>query len=109
MSCSSCLFLSPSAQASSRELDSFVASHQDRSKNALSRANEASYVAWVEELKADKAQFDSERITCPGFIQSNLFNIYPDYQMELASVRVFHTGYTLYTSFHDLAIPHVAC
>lgn len=39
-----------------------MAAHQDKSKNALSKAVEASFVAWVEELKADEAQFSAERI-----------------------------------------------
>ena len=43
-------------------MDNFVAAHQDKSKNALSKAVEASFVAWVEELKADEAQFSAERI-----------------------------------------------
>ncbi|CAK9024300.1 Uncharacterized protein SCF082_LOCUS16566 [Durusdinium trenchii] len=48
-------------KATGRTMDSFVAAHQDKSKNALSKALEASFVAWVEELKADQAQFSSEK------------------------------------------------
>ena len=47
-------------------MDSFVAAHQDKSKSALSKALEASFVAWVEELKADEAQFMTEKILIPS-------------------------------------------
>lgn len=50
-------------EATGRTMDSFVAAHQDKSKNALSKALEASFVAWVEELKADQAQFSSEKVS----------------------------------------------
>ena len=50
-------------EATDRTMDSFVAAHQDKSKNALSKALEASFVAWVEELKADQAQFSSEKVS----------------------------------------------
>lgn len=44
-------------------MDTYVAAHQDKSKNALSKAMEASFVAWEEELKADQAQFSSEKVS----------------------------------------------
>ena len=44
-------------------MDTYVAAHQDKSKNALSKAMEASFVAWGEELKADQAQFCSEKVS----------------------------------------------
>lgn len=49
-------------QASGRTMESFVHQHQDKSRNALNKAHEASFVAWVEELKADQSQFASEKL-----------------------------------------------
>ncbi|CAL1161032.1 unnamed protein product [Cladocopium goreaui] len=48
------------SKATGRTMDTYVAAHQDKSKNALSKAMEASFVAWGEELKADQAQFCSD-------------------------------------------------
>lgn len=48
-------------------MDEYVNAHQDRSRNALNRAMEAGFLAWVEELKADQAQFSSERILFLGY------------------------------------------
>ena len=47
-------------------MDSYMSEHQDRSRNALQKAAEASFLAWCEELKADQAQFLSEKILCLG-------------------------------------------
>ena len=44
----------------------YVATHQDRSKNALLKSIEATYLAWVEDLKADQAMFISDNILYPG-------------------------------------------
>lgn len=52
----------PFFQAHGRALDTFVEEHQDRSKNALQKSLEAAYNSWVEELKADQAQFVADRI-----------------------------------------------
>ena len=45
-------------------MDTYMSEHQDRSRNALQKAAEASFLAWCEELKADQAQFLSEKILC---------------------------------------------
>ncbi len=58
----------PCLQATGREFDTFVSNHQDKSRNALNKAVEASFIAWVEELRADQAQFTSEKITFLDFI-----------------------------------------
>ena len=49
-------------------MDNFVAQHQDKSRNALSKAVEASFLAWLEELRADEAQFSAEKIMMLGVI-----------------------------------------
>ena len=49
-------------QATGKTMESYVHSHQDKSKNALNKALEASFVAWIEELRADQAQFTSEKV-----------------------------------------------
>ena len=54
-------------------MDSYVAQHQDKSKNALSKAVEASSLAWLEELKADEAQFSAEKIMMLGVIYWKYF------------------------------------
>ena len=54
-------------------MDEYVNAHQDRSRNALNRAMEAGFLAWVEELRADQAQFSSERILSLGI------NFYQEY------------------------------
>eukprot|EP00435_Cladocopium_sp_Y103_P057773 s599_g20.t1 len=42
-------------------METYVHSHQDKSRNALNKALEASLLAWHEELRADQAQFESEK------------------------------------------------
>lgn len=49
-------------EAQGKMMIDYVASHQDRSKNALLKSIEATYLAWVEDLRADQAQFVSDRI-----------------------------------------------
>ena len=39
--------------------------HQDSARNALEKSKEAAYNSWVEELRADQAQFVSEKILYP--------------------------------------------
>ncbi|CAL1136071.1 unnamed protein product [Cladocopium goreaui] len=43
-------------------MNDYVNSHQDKSRNAMNKAVEASFQAWVEELRADQAQFTSEKV-----------------------------------------------
>lgn len=64
----SCHFLA--TQAHGKTLEEFVNQHQDKSRNALSKSHEAAFNAWVEELKADQAQFLSEKILYPGSISN---------------------------------------
>ena len=52
----------PPMQATGKTMESYVHSHQDKSRNALSKALEASFLAWHEELRADQAQFESEKV-----------------------------------------------
>ena len=49
-------------QATGKTLESYVSEHQDRSRNALQKATEAAFLAWVEELRADQHQFMSEKV-----------------------------------------------
>lgn len=49
-------------QAHGKTLESFVSQHQDSARNALQKSAEAAYNSWVEELRADQAQFLSEKI-----------------------------------------------
>lgn len=70
-----------SAQAHGRTMDAYVAEHQDKSRNALSKALEASFVAWVEELKADQLQFSSEKILIPRLLLVHVF-FFPPKLME---------------------------
>ena len=49
-------------EATGKTMETYVHSHQDKSRNAMSKALEASFVAWVEELRADQAQFSSEKV-----------------------------------------------
>ena len=53
-----------------------MSEHQDRSRNALQKAAEASFLAWCEELKADQAQFLSEKILCLGCMISNMATVF---------------------------------
>ena len=48
----------------------YVATHQDRSRNALLKSIEATYLAWAEDLKSDQAMFISDNILYPG-LKSN--------------------------------------
>lgn len=56
------IYLLSTLQATGRTMDSYVHEHQDKSRNALNRALEASFQAWIEELRADQAQFTSEKV-----------------------------------------------
>lgn len=61
--CSKELWIVPvPTQAAGKSMDNFVAEHQDRSRNALQKSMEAAYGAFLEELRADQAQFQSELI-----------------------------------------------
>ena len=53
-------------------MNTYMSDHQDRSRNALAKAAEASFLAWCEELKADQAQFMSEKILKLGRFSSDL-------------------------------------
>lgn len=53
-------------KAEGKTLDHYVAEHQDRSRNALAKSTEAAFNSWLEELRADQAQFSSERILLLG-------------------------------------------
>lgn len=54
-------------QAQGKAIHEFVATHQDRSKNALLKSLDAAYLAWTEELRADQTQFVSDQILPLGF------------------------------------------
>ena len=61
--CSKELWIVPvPTQAAGKSMDNFVAEHQDRSRNALQKSMEAAYGAFLEELRADQVQFQSELI-----------------------------------------------
>lgn len=49
-------------EATGKTMETYVHDHQDKSRNALSKALEASFLAWREELRADQAQFESEKV-----------------------------------------------
>ena len=58
-------------QAHGKNLSEYVEKHQDQSKNALRKSNEAAFRVWVEELRADQAQFCADKVLMLG----DLFNI----------------------------------
>ena len=60
-----------SLQAHGKSLSEFVEKHQDQSKNALRKSMEAAFKAWVEELRADQAQFCADKVLMLG----DIFNI----------------------------------
>ena len=64
-------------------MDEYVNAHQDRSRNALNRAMEAGFLARVEELRADQAQFSSERILSLGI------NFYQEYVFPFSLLHRF--------------------
>ena len=72
-------------------MDSYMSEHQDRSRNALQKAAEASFLAWCEELKADQAQFLSEKILCLGCAICNT------YYRKLLHPTVFERSYAKIT------------
>lgn len=51
-----------SLQAHGTSLQEYVEKHQDQSKNALRKSLEAAFAAWVEELRADQAQFCADKV-----------------------------------------------
>ena len=53
-------------QAKGKTMEEFMAIHQDKSKNALEKAHTAAFQAWHEQLRADEAQFTSDRILFLG-------------------------------------------
>ena len=55
-----------------------MSQHQGRSKNALLKSHEAAFNAWVEELRADQAQFMSEKVMHLG-LASGAKNVEPIY------------------------------
>lgn len=79
------------SQATGKTMDSYMSEHQDRSRNALQKAAEASFLAWCEELKADQAQFLSEKILCLGCAICNT------YYRKLLHPTVFERSYAKIT------------
>ena len=55
------------AQAQGKTMESYVAEHQDRSRNALLKSLEAAFKSWCEDLRADESQFLAEKILYLGF------------------------------------------
>ena len=53
-------------QAQGQAVHDYVATHQDRSRNALAKSVQAAFNSWCEDLKADQAQFVSEKLLWPG-------------------------------------------
>ncbi|CAK8994487.1 unnamed protein product [Durusdinium trenchii] len=45
-----------------KSVEEFLTAHQDRARSALQKSLEAAYSAWVEQLKSDQTQFESEKI-----------------------------------------------
>lgn len=43
-------------------MQEYVEQHQDRSRNALAKSVEAAFVSWLEDLRADQAQYISDSI-----------------------------------------------
>ena len=50
------------AQAQGKTMESYVAEHQDRSRNALLKSLDAAFKSWCEDLRADESQFLAEKI-----------------------------------------------
>ena len=53
-------------QAQGKMVNSYVAEHQDRSKNAMMKSMEAAFLAWSEDLRSDQTQFTSDLILLLG-------------------------------------------
>lgn len=47
-------------------MESYVAEHQDRSRNALLKSLDAAFKSWCEDLRADESQFLAEKILYLG-------------------------------------------
>eukprot|EP00434_Breviolum_minutum_P009292 symbB.v1.2.008188.t2/scaffold450.1/size202773/7 len=45
-------------------VENFITSAQDRSKNAHVKSMQAAFAAWVEQLRSDEVQFESQQIMC---------------------------------------------
>lgn len=54
------------AQAHGKTLEDYMVQHQDKSKNARLKSEEAAFAAWLEELRADQTQFVAEKVLCPS-------------------------------------------
>lgn len=57
-------------QVKGQEVENFIVAAQDRSKNAHNKSMQAAYSAWVESLRSDQAQFESQRILPPDCTKS---------------------------------------
>ena len=53
-------------KAQGKMMNEYLATHQDRSKNAMLKSIEAAFLSFVEELKADQAAFISDKILLLG-------------------------------------------
>lgn len=58
-------------QVKGQEVENFIVAAQDRSKNAHNKSMQAAYSAWVESLRSDQAQFESQRILTPDCTKSH--------------------------------------
>ena len=54
-------------QAQGKTMEDYIATHQDRSRNALNKSTEAAFLSWQEDLRADQSQYISDRIVNLGF------------------------------------------
>jgi len=54
------------AQAHGKTLEDYMVQHQDKSKNARLKSEEAAFAAWLEELRADQTQFVAEKVLRPS-------------------------------------------
>lgn len=78
-------------QAEGRTMETYVAEHQDKARNALLKSIQAAYSSWCEDLKADQAQFESEKILRLGYPSMR----FPDYSLEVDSRSTSSTSNVL--------------
>lgn len=75
-------------QARGKSMSEFVERRQDKSKNALMKSMEAAFNSWVEELRADQAQFCADKILTLNFCFMKLFFFVPSISSPLGKTML---------------------
>ena len=93
-------------QAQGQAVHNYMATHQDRSRNALAKSVQAAFNSWCEDLKADQAQFVSEKLLWPG--SGRCAGSYPSStKRQLTVIKLQFFQWSTMIKFHQWFLPQL--